>query len=131
MSAQTATVAAVAQRGYLEDWNDGELLARQVAKLAKELGELAECVDVDNPMLAHMLSDISMLGGKAREVFDMPHTFVGAEIVNTQAAISELTDMQVVIAVAAHALGVPDVMGSACVKAQADAARGVRNGERS
>ncbi len=40
MSAQAQTVAAVAQRGYLDGWTDGELLALQVVKLVEELAEL-------------------------------------------------------------------------------------------
>ena len=56
MSAQTATVAAVARRGYLNGWNDDELLARQVVKLAEELGELANMLVASDLLLDSFLA---------------------------------------------------------------------------
>ena len=129
MSAQGQTVASVARRGYLDGWTDGELLARQVVKLAEELAELAECIDGDDPVLLDFLRILRRLNRPARRLFDRHAAFVGAECVNTIAAIAELTDCQVVIHVAAHALGVPDVGYAAQVKALSDEARGVRNGK--
>jgi hypothetical protein len=126
---QLETVRSVARRGYLKDLTDGELLAKQVVKLAEELAELAAHVDVDDPVLIDLLDNIVKLGKPARRIFDRHDAFVGAECVNTSAAIAELTDLQVVIHVAAHALHVPDIAYAAQVKALADEARGVRNGK--
>ncbi len=126
MSAQGQTVASVARRGYLDGWTDGELLARQVVKLAEELAELAECIDGDDPVLADFLRIVRRLNKPARRLFDQPDAFIGAECLNTKQARSELTDCAVVLAVAAHALGIPDVMFAASVKARQDVTRGVR-----
>ena len=126
MSAQAQAVASVARRGYLDGWNDGELLARQVAKLIEELGELASTVETDDPALGYFLGNVVRAGHAAREAFDQPEHFVGATIVDTQAAQYELADLGVVLAVMAHALDVPDVMFAASQKALADEARGVR-----
>ena len=126
MSAQAQTVAAVAQRGYLDGWTDGELLARQIVKLAEELAELAECIDGDDPVLADFLRIVRRLNKPARRLFDRREAFIGAECVNTKQARSELTDCAVVLSVAAHALDVPDVMYAASVKARQDVTRGVR-----
>ncbi len=126
MSAQAQTVAAVAQRGYLDGWTDGELLALQVVKLVEELAELAECVEGDDPVLADFLRIVRRLNKPARRLFDRREAFVGAECINTKQARSELTDCAVVLAVAAHALGIPDVMFAASVKARQDVTRGVR-----
>lgn len=128
MSAQTSIVSHVARRGYLDNWNDDELLARQVVKLAEELAELASTIEASDPALADFLASLVKLGRHARRIFDRPSAFVDVTVVNTQAAIYELTDCQVVIAVAAHALHVPDIMYAAQCKALADEARGVRNG---
>ncbi len=130
MSAQAQTVAAVAQRGYLDGWTDGELLALQVVKLVEELAELAECVEGDDPVLADFLRIVRRLNKPARRLFDRREAFVGAECINTKQARSELTDCAVVLSVAAHALDVPDVMYAASVKARQDVTRGVRqNGQ--
>ena len=129
MSAQVQIVASVARRGYLDGWNDGELLARQIAKLIEELGELASTVETDDPALGYFLANVVRAGHSAREAFDEPEHFVGATIADTQAAQHELADLAVVLAVMAHALGVSDVMFAASQKALADEVRGVRNGK--
>ena len=126
MTAQAQTVAAVAQRGYLNGFTDDELFTRQLAKLAEELAELAAHVEVDDPVLEDFLGKLVMLGKPARRIFDRPAAFVGACVMDTPAAISELTDCAVVLAVAAHALDVPDLMYAASVKARQDVTRGVR-----
>ena len=126
MTAQAQTVAAVAQRGYLNDFTDDELFTRQLAKLAEELAELAAHVEVDDPVLEDFLGKLVGLGKPARRIFDRKEAFVGACVMDSQQAQSELTDCQVVLAMAAHALGVPDLMYSASIKAKTDAARGVR-----
>ncbi|MCB0251250.1 MAG: hypothetical protein KDI07_21955 [Anaerolineae bacterium] len=128
MSAQAATVASVARRGYLNGWTDDELVARQVVKLAEELGELASTVETDDPQLAWIMAELQIAGKKARALFDVPGLFVGATV-HSAAATYELTDCQVVIDVAAHALGIPDIGYAAQVKAEKDVGRGVRNGQ--
>ena len=129
MSAQAQTVASVARRHYLDGLTDDELLARQIVKLVEELAELAEHVEADDPVLDDFLRNLAKIGKPARRLFDRKAAFVGAECVNTSAAISELTDCQVVIHVAAHALHIPDVGYAAQCKALADEVRGVRNGK--
>ena len=129
MSAQAQTVASVARRGYLNGWTDDELVARQVVKLAEELGELADLVVMDDPQLDSFFGALVTIRDDAKKLFDNPAHFVGAKCLDTQRAISELTDCQVVIHVAAHALHIPDVGYSAQVKALADEQRGVRNGK--
>jgi NTP pyrophosphatase (non-canonical NTP hydrolase) len=125
VSTQANIVSAVARRGYLDGWSSEELLARQVVKLAEELGELAVSIASDDPRLAFLLHQISTVGGMARVVFQDRSCFVGADL-DSAAAASELADCAVVLAVAAHALNEPDVMYTAMLKAQADVARGVR-----
>lgn len=130
MSAQGQTVASVARRGYLRGFNDDELFTRQVVKLAEELGELADSIDTPDKELQQLFHDLGKAGMRARIIFDNPALVIDATINDTQAAISELTDAQVVLAVAAHALGIPDVMFAASQKAANDEARGVRkNGD--
>lgn len=126
MSAQAQTVASVARRGYLDGWNDGELLARQVVKLMEELGELASTIETDDPAMAGFFASVVRAGKQSRGVFDRSALFVGATIADTQAARHELVDCEVVLAVMAHALDVPDLAFAASQKALADEARGVR-----
>lgn len=128
MSAQAQIVASVARRGYLDGWSDEELMARQVVKLAEELGELASTIETDSPKLGFLLAKIVTLGNDARTVFDQRVPFVGATVHSGPAA-AELVDIAVVLACAAHALSISDVMAAAATKARGDVARGVRNGE--
>ena len=127
MTAQTATVASVARRGYLNDFTDDELLARQVVKLVEELGELVDYIETPDRELQQLFYEIGRVSERARIIFDNPRLVVDAAVNDTQAAIAELTDCQVVVAVAAHALQIPDIMYAAQVKAERDAERGVRN----
>lgn len=127
MTAQVATVAAVAQRGYLDGLSNDELAARQIVKLVEELGELAATVETDDPQLGYFIAKLVETGHKARQLFDMPDLFAGATVHSGPAA-HELTDVQVVSFVMAHALGMMDLPYSAQCKAQADVVRGVRNG---
>ena len=126
MSAQTQTVASVARRGYLDGYDDDEMLARQVVKALEELGELASIIETDDPAMAEFFASIVRAGKQARFVFDHPTWFAGAIVADTQAAQYEATDLAVVLAVMAHALQIPDIMYAASQKAQADEARGVR-----
>ena len=126
MSAQAQTVASVARRGYLDGWNDDELLARQVVKLLEELGELASTIETDDPAMSEFFASIVRAGKQARYVFDHPAWFAGATIADTKAARHELVDCEVVLAVMAHALDVPDLAFAASQKALADEVRGVR-----
>ena len=125
---QLATVRAVARRGYLHGWTDDELLVRQVVKLAEELGELVDYIETPDRELQQLFYEMGKVGMRARVIFDNPQLVIDATVIDTQAAIAELTDCAVVLAVAAHALAVPDLMYAASVKASSDEARGVRNG---
>ena len=126
MSVQTQIVAFVGQRGYLDGYNDDELLARQVIKLAEELGELASTVETPDPEIAAFLGALVSTGNQARRLFkERPRAVAGANVHSVQAA-RELADLGVVLATAAHALTIPDVMQVAHAKALADIRRGVR-----
>ena len=61
----------------------------------------ASVVEADDPVLSDFLAAIVKIGKPARRLFDRQAAFVGATVVDTQAAIHELTDCQVVIHVAA------------------------------
>lgn len=125
MSLQTQIVAFVARRGYLDGWNDDELLARQVIKFAEELGELASTVEVDDPELGAFLGGLVKSGNVARRLFtERPNSVVGASVHSVQAA-REIADIGVVLACAAHALTM-DVMQAAHAKAMNDVQRGKR-----
>lgn len=125
MSQQTQIVAAVAKRGYMDGWSDDQLAARQIVKLVEEVGELASTVETDDPQLGYFIAKLVETGHKARQLFDMPDLFAGATVHSGPAA-HELTDVQVVSFVMAHALGMMDLPYSAQCKAEADASRGVR-----
>ena len=76
------------------------------------------------------MSEVQLYLGDCLEFMkQLPAGSVDAAVNDTQAAIAELTDCQVVMAVAAHALQIPDIMYAAQVKAERDAERGVRNGK--
>ena len=64
MSAQAATVASVARRGYLNGWTDDELIARRVVKLTEELAELASVVEADDPVLSDFWRQSSRLANR-------------------------------------------------------------------
>ena len=73
MTAQAQAVASVARRGYLNGWDDGELLARQVVKALEELGELASIIETDDPAMTVFFASIVMAGKPAPYLFYNPH----------------------------------------------------------
>ena len=128
MSAQTATVAAVARRGYLPDGYDPqEMTAKQLVKMLEELAEALECTSGGSVLYRRLVRQVVAIGSFARLVFDDPASFVGVTVDDN--LMSETADMAVVLAMLAHVQGIPDIMYAAQVKAERDAERGVRNGK--
>jgi len=136
MTIQEQVAEAVAARGYREGWTAEQFAARQVAKLAEELGEL-QCVfflsgkrNWGGDSLEHAIDDV---GAFASERFNDRHDWNDARPVPGALATAraELADIQVVVFALASALseidGEPfDVMQAALDKATADVERGRR-----
>jgi len=131
---QAEIAANVAARGYREGWTDEQYAARQVCKLGEELGEavhqLKQCYSDDPSDLAPMpawMGRLSTAQIRCREAFDNRGSYQWDRVFirDRDALIGELTDMQVVLAVAGHALGV-DLNALALEKSRADVERGVR-----
>ena len=126
---QRGIVGAVAARGYLDGYTLDQRIARQLVKQLEETCEAIQAVIDDNPSghLATLIIHAYRVGRQARAVFDIPSLFDGV-MVDVPLLIAELPDMVVPLAVLADAAGVPDMMAAGLDKAQADVARGVRNG---
>lgn len=126
--AQNRTFKAVADRGYLNGPTQ-VLIARQICKLVEELAEAAEQIKwpigLEYVLFSERLSDA---GKHARLLFDSPNFWAGAQVIDGPKLESELTDMQVVLHVAAGLSGF-DVAGSAPIKAEADVVRGKRGAQ--
>jgi len=125
MNPQSSVANAVARRGYRNGWSNDQFAARQIAKLAEELAELAWFVrqrtkDYDRSPLYRKIAEAGKVG---RWEFD--NGYWDNVSVNVEAAAAELADVQVVIFCLADALGV-DVVQMAVDKAAADIERGVR-----
>ena len=122
--------AAVVQRGYREGWTAEQFAARQVAKLAEELGELIGCIHAGSK--ERVWEWLALRGAAiAREVFD-ESTWKHAEIEDPYSAIEELADIVVVCCCLAEALMEfepdlqVDLLELALQKAKRDRSRGVR-----
>ena len=126
-TSQRGIVAAVADRGYLAGYTPDQLIARQLVKELEELCEALQSITAPDNTLHDLLFDAARLGKFARAVFDTPSLFGGVTI-DCDALLSELPDLVVPLAVAADTLGVDDMLAVARDKANADIARGVRNG---
>ena len=134
MNAQDKVAQAVRERGYYEKpngdpWTSEQLAARQVAKLAEELGELVECIaafgwDGHRQRYGYEWLLEGAVRQSARDQFDSDH-WHGAVVLNAYGAASELADLQVVLFTLADALGV-DAVELAVEKAERDKTRGVR-----
>jgi len=138
--AQQAVAAAVAIRGYREGYTAHQFAARQVAKLAEELLEVAEHMawpaypeTNTNSNIKAMLGDIDTAGTMAKRVFNNPDSWADQpdSAVDPLPMIAELADLQVAIFCLAGALaeitGQPvDIVALARDKATADIDRGVR-----
>ena len=127
---QARVVAAVEKRGYMKDWMPGQFLARQVAKLVEELGELA--AEMRGVLPVELQSRMQDAADSGRWYFDTGYWHNGLWGSDQMERIwKELVDMQVVLACAAGALekvGRPgcDLMQGAVEKAEKDVERGVR-----
>ncbi len=123
--AQAAVYAAVEARGYVDGWLPKEFAARQVAKLAEELGELCGQLRLPHcPLAFGLFSEIEGAGIAGRMYFDGDN-WESAHFVDDEAARHELTDCAVVILAAAAAMGF-DVVANAVRISQENVARGKR-----
>lgn len=126
--------AAVEARGYTRGWTRQQLIARQLVKLAEEVGEASQYAILDPEMLGDQPRNafdwhVDRLAVLARERFNAADwEWCGTVSDFDELNIAdELADVYVVVCMLAHLLGV-DVQSRALDKAQADIARGVRNG---
>jgi NTP pyrophosphatase (non-canonical NTP hydrolase) len=118
----------VAQRGDREGWTPEQFIARQVAKLAEEVGELAQYVDLPGglgPLIAST-------GTIARWTFDQDQTWQdGGTSCAPHALMAELAGVQVIVFCLAEELARLtgedyDVVERALVNVAADTKRGKR-----
>ena len=122
---------AVVARGYRKGWTAEQFAARQVAKLAEELGELLHHVHQERYTDSPFEWSLKATADQAREAFDAS-SWENAAIESPQDAMSELADIVVVACCLAEAIGeydfdsTGDLMEMALEKATADVARGVR-----
>ncbi len=129
MNDQNDVYNAVVARGYREGWSADQFLARQIAKLAEELGESS--FHIASMDFQRWVTEVHNAGRAARFAFAQPDYWDQAAIVHPDGLARELADLQVVLFCAAAALG--EVMGepfdlvqAARDKALADVKRGVR-----
>ena len=127
MTTQETVADLVSERGYREGWTPAQFIARQVAKLAEELAELACHVR----MPVALTRSIALLGLVARKCFDDESIWPKSTSCAVWPTQEELADIQVVVFCIAEALGEAsnkpfDVSEAALEKARADAIRGVR-----
>lgn len=125
---QQAIVEAVGQRGYFDGYTEDQLAARQLVKMLEELCEALQAVNAEDVDLHLLIQQTASLGKWARAVFDVPSLFDDV-LVDFGALGAEFCDLVVPLAVLADVLEVPDMMAAGYRKAQADVARGVRNGQ--
>lgn len=121
---------AVAARGYFAGWSANQIIARNIAKLAEETGELAELINL--PELAG--NEIERARMFAKQAFDNKKAWgeVGSiDPENVEKIKKEIADIFVVMSVLTAWFSnyyAPDFdpMAAAVEKAEADIARGVR-----
>jgi len=126
---------AVERRGYVGKWSMGQFLARQVAKLGEELGELAYGLPVDLP--DRTLENLLVAAETCKRAFDgddWPETGLdrGVQEWRLRKILAEAADLQVVLACVGETLGAllnedVDLMQEAVRKAERDVERGVRS----
>ena len=127
---QRGIVGAVAARGYLDSYTLDQRIARQLVKQLEETCEAIQAIEANDTGLyglAQLVGNAAAVMRHARAVFDVPSLFDDVSL-DMLMLIRELPDMVVPLAVLADAVGVPDMMAAGLDKAQADVARGVRNG---
>ncbi len=133
-TSQEQVFQSVRNRGYVDGWTKRELMARQVAKLQEELGEIASIALNDDSQLSR---DILFTSEVAKIAFDKEgkaywHSASGnLKIRSIPQLRKELADMQVVLFTLAEATvkysGTEfDIVEAAEAKALADVERGVR-----
>jgi hypothetical protein len=123
-----AIVEAVRERGYLDGYTEDQLAARQVVKLLEEVCEALQAVNADDVDLHLLIQQGASLGKWARAVFDVPSLFADVTV-DFGALGAEFVDLVVPTAVLGDVLEIPDMMAAGYRKAQADVARGVREGK--
>jgi NTP pyrophosphatase (non-canonical NTP hydrolase) len=117
----------VAQRGYRAQWTTREFIARQVAKLAEELGEAARVVELPG-RLGNLITATGIIAGYT---FDQQGEWYELTNVDVDALQTELADIQVVVFCLAQALTELagddyNVVRAALAKATTDVLRGKR-----
>ena len=122
---QEAVYTHVADRGYLNGYTTDQAIARQIAKLTEELGELAEAI-TPNGKNWYWLHALRIAGHLARTAFDDHNRWDGVTI-DYERARAEAADCQVPLFVLAEMMGL-DVVEAAVDKSASDIVRGVRNG---
>ena len=130
---QARVAKATAKRGYRAGWTATQFLARQLAKIVEELGEVgAHLVGLVPSQFMYHLQDAADIG---KYIFDARLPTDWGDWPMTEEAMDklagELADVQVVLCNMAAALeelrGEPvDLMKLAVEKAEADVKRGVR-----
>ena len=129
---QRRVYKAVEARGYTAGWNNHEFIARQMAKLAEELGEVTwYYASKDGDEVRELISLIRVTARVAGRLFDRPEPWHDAFIWKPSNMRSEVADMQVILFALAEAItretGEPfDVAAAAVEKATSDIHRGVR-----
>jgi hypothetical protein len=112
----------VAERGYLDDWNEHQAIARQICKAVEELGELCGALDFGHDWT--WVKSAQLAGSLARVAFD-DNARWGHVLVLEDIARAELPDVMVPLLTSAELLRF-DVVEEAVTKSAADVARGVR-----
>lgn len=128
MNEQQQVAQAVIDRGYMKGWSWHQFAARQVYKLAEELGELNQYVRSNQDMDWEVIGEAAVV---ARTLFDNQMIWGGSKVENLDQAKKELADVQVVVFVLAHCLEQMSgrewsVVKEAVGKATKDVERGVR-----
>jgi hypothetical protein len=113
--------ANIGARGYLAGWDDEQLVARQFVKIVEELAEVFEHL-----LLARGIGEaVADVGKLAKQHFDNPNAWQGAGVLDWDALLAEVNDVQVVLSTALATLQHNAVEG-ALAKSVDDVARGVR-----
>ena len=118
----------VAQRGYQEGWTIEQFMARQVAKAAEELGEIALLITMPEQLQAM----IAATGRIAGVQFDRTEAWLRDVTSDAPDRLAvEMADLQVVLLCMTEAFRRRydegfDVLQAALQKAARDVARGVR-----
>ena len=121
--ANQAIRANIAARGYTDGWDDDQIIVRQFAKILEELAEVFEHL-----LLARGIGEAMRdVGELAKQHFDNPDAWHGAGVLNWDALLAEVNDVQVVLSTALATLQHNAVEG-ALKKSADDIGRGVRGG---